>query len=106
MENRVWLKRRLVEEEHLQMQNKYTLQRTLKARLTKADKSLTAMWGWKVGWGGLKFTGRDAIFSEEKEKANIIKQKKTNKHKPYSNRIDDTVGEVKAEERGPVKRLL
>lgn len=48
---------------------------------------------------------KDAIFLEEKEKAKIIKQKQTNKHKPYSNRIDDTV-EVKTEERGPVKRLL
>lgn len=58
-----------------------------------------------MGWGGLKFMCKDAIFLEEKEKAKIIKQKQTNKHKPYSNRIDDTV-EVKTEERGPVKRLL
>lgn len=61
------------------MQIKYTLQRTLKARVTKADKSLTAMWGWKGGgWGGLKFMCKDAIFLEEKEKAKIIKQKQTN----------------------------
>lgn len=55
-----------------------------------------------MGSGGLKFMCKDAVFLEEKEKAKIIK---TNKHKPYSNRIDDTV-EVKTEERGPVKRLL
>lgn len=89
------------------MQNKYTLQRPLKARLTKADRSLTAMWRWKggVGWTEVHVQ-RCCIFRRERKSKHNKTKKKPNKHKPYSNRTDDTVGEVKIEKRGPVKRLL
>lgn len=64
------------------------------------------MYRWRGG-GRLKFMCKKAIFlGDEKQKAKKINKTKTNKHKHYSNRIEDIVGEVKTEGRGPVIRLL
>ena len=74
----------------------------MKARVTKADKSLTAMWGWKgeVGWTEVHVQRRYIFRRERKSKNN---KTKTNKHKPYSNRTDDTVGKAKTEESDQLK---
>lgn len=104
-EQRVWLKRGSCRS-YKRKNCKCRLNIYCRGPWRQGWRVLTAMYRWRGG-GRLKFMCKKAIFlGDEKQKAKKINKTKTNKHKHYSNRIEDIVGEVKTEGRGPVIRLL